>query len=126
MTLDVWRTGRDRGAGATCVSFGATIQGKAADGYEMTTYGSLHDVVAGGRCFPAARYGRERRAGRVGRAVASSPRRRIWIDRCRLEGDQDTFFARGYVSCVPRDVFPYIRGNHSFIFGPSIVGFDRL
>lgn len=97
--------------------------GKRVDGYELTTYDSytmsvqaddvyLRDVTV------------ENDAGRVGQAVALETRGdRIWIDRCELLGDQDTFFTKGYVSriYVSRS---RISGTTDFIFGPSIVLFD--
>ncbi|MDE5690969.1 MAG: pectin methylesterase, partial [Alistipes sp.] len=66
----------------------------------------------------------ENDAGRVGQAVALETRGdRIRIDRCRLIGDQDTFFTKGYVSRVHVEN-SYIEGTTDFIFGPSIVLFD--
>ncbi|MDE5906247.1 MAG: pectin methylesterase, partial [Alistipes sp.] len=66
----------------------------------------------------------ENDAGRVGQAVALETRGdRIRIDRCRLVGDQDTFFTKGYVSRV-YVTDSHIEGTTDFIFGPSIVLFD--
>lgn len=97
--------------------------GKVVDGYEMTTYDSYtmslqaDDVFLQGIIV-------ENDAGRVGQAVALETRGdRIWIDRCRLIGNQDTFFAKGYVSRV-YVTYSSIEGTTDFIFGPSIVGFD--
>ena len=71
--------------------------GKVVDGHEMTTYDTwtmslqADDVVLEGVTV-------ENDAGRVGQAVALETRGdRIRIDRCRLVGDQDTFFTKGYV-----------------------------
>lgn len=98
--------------------------GKVVDGYEMTTYDSYtmslqaDDVLLRGVTVCND-------AGRVGQAVALETRGdRILIDRCRLVGDQDTFFTKGYVSRVyVTDTL--IEGTTDFIFGPSIVVFDR-
>lgn len=98
--------------------------GKVVDGYEMTTYDTwtmslqADDVVLEGITV-------ENDAGRVGQAVALETRGdRIRIDRCRLVGDQDTFFTKGYVSRV-YVTDSWIEGTTDFIFGPSIVLFDR-
>ena len=98
--------------------------GKVVDGYEMTTYDTwtmslqADDVVLEGVTV-------ENDAGRVGQAVALETRGdRIWIDGCRLVGDQDTFFTKGYVSRI-YVTDSWIEGTTDFIFGPSIVLFDR-
>lgn len=66
----------------------------------------------------------ENDAGRVGQAVALETRGdRIHLYHCALIGDQDTFFARGYVSRVHVENC-YIEGTTDFIFGPSIVLFE--
>lgn len=98
--------------------------GKVADGREMTTYDSYtmsiqaDDVLLRGVTV-------RNDAGRVGQAVALETRGdRIRIDRCRLVGDQDTFFTKGYVSRV-LVTDSHIEGTTDFIFGPSIVVFDR-
>ena len=98
--------------------------GKVVDGHEMTTYDTwtmslqADDVVLEGITV-------ENDAGRVGQAVALETRGdRIRIDRCRLVGDQDTFFTKGYVSRV-YVTDSWIEGTTDFIFGPSIVLFDR-
>lgn len=97
--------------------------GKAADGYEMTTYDSYtFSVQADDVWLEDLTICND--AGRVGQAVALETRGdRICIDGCRLRGDQDTFFTKGYVSRVyVRST--YIEGTTDFIFGPSIVLFD--
>ena len=98
--------------------------GKVVDGHEMTTYDTwtmslqADDVVLEGVTV-------ENDAGRVGQAVALETRGdRIWIDGCRLVGDQDTFFTKGYVSRI-YVTDSWIEGTTDFIFGPSIVLFDR-
>lgn len=98
--------------------------GKVVDGHEMTTYDTwtmslqADDVVLEGVTV-------ENDAGRVGQAVALETRGdRIWIDGCRLVGDQDTFFTKGYVSRI-YVTDSRIEGTTDFIFGPSIVLFDR-
>ncbi len=100
------------------------FSGKVVDGYEMTTYDcytlslQADDVYLAGLTV-------ENDAGRVGQAVALETRGdRIWIDRCRLVGDQDTFFTKGYVSRI-YVTDSYIEGTTDFIFGPSIVLFDN-
>lgn len=123
VTLDVYK---DKvaivGQGDVRVVWG-DCSGKAADGYEMTTYDSYTMSLQADDVF-LQHVTVENDAGRVGQAVALETRGdRIWIDRCRLEGDQDTFFARGYVSRV-YVTYSYIEGTTDFIFGPSIVGFD--
>lgn len=97
--------------------------GKVVDGYEMTTYDTYtvslqaDDVYMQGITV-------ENDAGTVGQAVALETRGdRIHIDRCRLLGNQDTFFTKGYVSRVLVER-SYIEGTTDFIFGPSIVYFS--
>ena len=97
--------------------------GKVVDGYEMTTYDCYTFSVQADDVF-LQNLTIANDAGRVGQAVALETRGdRIWIDRCRLEGDQDTFFPKNY---VPRIwvTHSYIEGTTDFIFGPSIVVFD--
>lgn len=127
VTLDVYK---DRvrivgvgGASAVRIVWN-DYSGKVVDGYEMSTYDTwtlslqADDVLLEGVTV-------ENDAGRVGQAVALETRGdRIRIDRCRLVGDQDTFFTKGYVSRVwVTDT--WIEGTTDFIFGPSIVLFDR-
>ena len=98
--------------------------GKVVDGYEMTTYDTwtvsiqADDVWLEGLTI-------ENDAGRVGQAVALETRGdRIRVENCRLIGNQDTFFTKGYVSRI-YVADSYIEGTTDFIFGPSIVLFDR-
>lgn len=100
------------------------FSGRVVDGYEMSTYDTwtlslqADDVILEGLTV-------ENDAGRVGQAVALETRGdRIHINRCRLVGDQDTFFTKGYVSRV-WVTDSWIEGTTDFIFGPSIVLFDR-
>ena len=127
MTLDVYKD-RVRIVGAGGAEQVRIVwddhTGKVVDGYEMTTYDTwtmslqADDVVLEGVTV-------ENDAGRVGQAVALETRGdRIWIDGCRLVGDQDTFFTKGYVSRV-YVTDSRIEGTTDFIFGPSIVLFDR-
>lgn len=99
------------------------FSGKTVDGYELTTYDSYTFSVQADDVWLEG-FTVENDAGRVGQAVALETRGdRIRIDDCRLIGDQDTFFTKGYVSrvCVADS---YIEGTTDFIFGPSIVLFD--
>lgn len=100
------------------------FSGRVVDGYQMSTYDTwtlslqADDVILEGLTV-------ENDAGRVGQAVALETRGdRIHIDRCRLVGDQDTFFTKGYVSRI-WVTDSWIEGTTDFIFGPSIVLFDR-
>lgn len=99
------------------------FSGKIVDGYEQTTYDSYtmsiqaDDVWMEGITV-------ENDAGRVGQAVALETRGdRILLSDCRLLGNQDTFFTKGYVSRVHLERC-YIEGTTDFIFGPSIVHFE--
>ena len=74
--------------------------GKVVDGRELTTYDSYTMSVQADDvyldCLTV-----ENDAGRVGQAVALETRGdRIHLYHCALIGDQDTFFARGYVSRI--------------------------
>ena len=96
--------------------------GRVVDGYELTTYDSWTLSIQADEVYLAG-VTVENDAGRVGQAVALETRGdRIWIDRCRLIGDQDTFFTKGYVSRVYVSD-SHIEGTTDFIFGPSIVYF---
>lgn len=123
VTLDVYK---DKVA---ILGYGARIvwddfSGKIVDGYEMTTYDSYTMSLQSDEVYLAG-LTVENDAGRVGQAVALETRGdRIWIDRCRLVGNQDTFFTKGYVSRV-YVIDSYIEGTTDFIFGPSIVLFDN-
>lgn len=99
------------------------FSGKVVDGYEMTTYDSYTmSVQADDVCLCNLTV--ENDAGRVGQAVALETRGdRIHIERCRLLGNQDTFFTKGYVSRILVEE-SYIEGTTDFIFGPSIVLFE--
>ena len=99
------------------------FSGRVVDGYELTTYDSYTlSVQADDVLLENLTVAND--AGRVGQAVALETRGdRILIEGCRLLGDQDTFFTKGYVSRV-HVVDTYIEGTTDFIFGPSIVLFD--
>lgn len=127
VTLDVYK---DK---VTIVGAGATpgevrivwddFSGKVVDGYELTTYDSYTMSIQADE-VRLENLTVANDAGRVGQAVALETRGdRILVDRCRLLGDQDTFFTKGYVSRV-HVVDSYIEGTTDFIFGPSIVLFD--
>lgn len=127
VTLDVYK---DKvhivGAGATPDEVRIVwddFSGRVVDGYELTTYDSYTlSVQADDVLLENLTVAND--AGRVGQAVALETRGdRILIEGCRLLGDQDTFFTKGYVSRV-HVVDTYIEGTTDFIFGPSIVLFD--
>lgn len=98
--------------------------GRVVNGHEMTTYDTYTCSIQADEVY-LSNLTVENDAGRVGQAVALETRGdRIWIDRCRLVGNQDTFFTKGYVSRLyVTDC--YIEGTTDFIFGPSIVLFER-
>ena len=99
------------------------FSGKVVDGYEMTTYDCYTMSIQADEVL-LQNLTVANDAGRVGQAVALETRGdRIRIDRCRLLGDQDTFFTKGYVSRL-YVCDSYIEGTTDFIFGPSIVLFD--
>ena len=97
--------------------------GKVVDGYEMTTYDCWSFSVQADEVYLQNLTVRNDAPRR--QAVALETRGdRIWIDRCRIEGNQDTFFPKNYVArLLVTD--SYIEGTTDFIFGPSIVLFDR-
>lgn len=98
--------------------------GRVRDGHEMTTYDTWTLSIQADDIYL---YGLEivNDAPRgAGQAVALETRGdRIWIDKCRLVGNQDTFFTKDYVSRV-YVTESYIEGTTDFIFGPSIVWFE--
>ncbi|MDE6046979.1 MAG: pectin methylesterase, partial [Alistipes sp.] len=99
------------------------FSGKVVDSYEMTTYDCYTMSIQADEVL-LQNLTVANDAGRVGQAVALETRGdRIRIDRCRLLGDQDTFFTKGYVSRLYVSD-SYIEGTTDFIFGPSIVLFD--
>lgn len=124
VTLDVYK---DKvaiiGAGADSVRIvWDDYSGKVVDGYEMTTYDTYTFSIQADEVFLQG-VTVENDAGRVGQAVALETRGdRIRIDRCRLVGNQDTFFTKGYVSRLLVEN-SWIEGTTDFIFGPSIVYF---
>lgn len=99
--------------------------GRVVDGHEMTTYDTWTlSVQADDIYLSKLEIVNDAPLGK-GQAVALETRGdRIWIDSCRLIGHQDTFFTKGYVSRVYVSD-SYIEGTTDFIFGPSIVLFDR-
>lgn len=97
--------------------------GRVVDGYEMTTYDSATLSIRADEVY-AENLTVENAAGRVGQAVAvETLGDRIHFVGCRFVGDQDTFYARSYVSRVHVERCR-IEGTTDFIFGPSIVLFD--
>lgn len=98
--------------------------GRTVDGYEMTTYDTAtmsiraDDVYMEGVTV-------ENDVGTAGQAVAlETLGDRIHLCRCAFLGNQDTFFARSYVSRVHVEACR-IEGTTDFIFGPSIVLFEH-
>lgn len=95
-----------------------------ADGHVMTTYDSATmSICASDVSIEGITIAND--AGRVGQAVAvETIGDRIEFHRCRMVGNQDTFFTKGEVSRVyVADC--HIEGTTDYIFGPSIVLFDR-
>lgn len=109
---------------AECIIDWDDHTGKVVEGDTINTYSSytmliladevlLQDITVGNS------------AGPVGQAVAlDTEGDRIEIRRCRLVGDQDTFYAKGPVARV-YVADSYIEGTTDYIFGPSIVLFDH-
>lgn len=99
--------------------------GRVVDGHEMTTYDTWSLSVQGDEIYMANLEIENDAPLGSGQAVALETRGdRIWIDNCRLLGNQDTFFTKGYVSRL-YVTDSYIEGTTDFIFGPSIVLFER-
>lgn len=98
--------------------------GRVVDGHEMTTYDTWTlSIQADDIYIHNLEIDNNAELG-SGQAVALETRGdRIWIDGCRLLGNQDTFFTKGYVSRV-YVTNSYIEGTTDFIFGPSIVLFE--
>lgn len=90
--------------------------GKVVDGYKMTTYDCWTMSVQADEVW-LENLTISNDAGRVGQAVALETRGdRIRIERCRLLGNQDTFFPKNYVARIyVKD--SYIEGTTDFIFG---------
>ncbi|MDE7451134.1 MAG: pectin methylesterase [Alistipes sp.] len=124
VTLDVYKNKvAILGEEGACIIWN-DYSGKVVDGYELTTYDSYTMSIQADEVYLAG-LTVENDAGRVGQAVALETRGdRIWIDRCRLIGDQDTFFTKGYVSRI-YVTDSHIEGTTDFIFGPSIVYFQH-
>ena len=99
--------------------------GRVVDGHEMTTYDTWSFSVQADDIYIKNLEIENNAPLGSGQAVALETRGdRIWIDGCRLLGNQDTFFTKGYVSRVYVEN-SYIEGTTDFIFGPSIVVFDN-
>ncbi len=99
--------------------------GRVVDGHEMTTYDTWTLSLQADEVYlENLTIDNDAPLG-AGQAVALETRGdRIHIHGCRLIGNQDTFFTKGHVSRV-RVTDSYIEGTTDFIFGPSIVLFDR-
>ncbi len=99
--------------------------GRVVDGHEMTTYDTWTLSIQADDVYLSNLEIENDAPLHSGQAVAVESRGdRIWIDNCRMLGNQDTFFTKGYVSRVYVSD-SYIEGTTDFIFGPSIVLFDR-
>ncbi len=98
--------------------------GRVRDGHEMTTYDTWTlSLQADDLYLHNLEIVNDAPLG-AGQAVALETRGdRIWIDGCRLVGNQDTFFTKGYVSRIYLTNC-HIEGTTDFIFGPSIVWFE--
>ncbi len=99
--------------------------GRVVNGHEMTTYDTwTFSVQADDVYLEGLEIENDAPLG-AGQAVALETRGdRILLRNCRLLGNQDTFFTKGYVSRV-RVENCYIEGTTDFIFGPSIVLFEN-
>ncbi|MBQ8307279.1 MAG: pectin methylesterase [Alistipes sp.] len=99
--------------------------GRVVNGHEMTTYDTWTcSIQADDVWLKNLEIENDAPLG-SGQAVALETRGdRIRIDQCRLVGNQDTFFTKGYVSRV-YVTRTYIEGTTDFIFGPSIVLFEE-
>lgn len=98
--------------------------GRVVDGHEMTTYDTWTlSLQADDLYLHNLEIVNDAPLG-AGQAVALETRGdRIWIDGCRLVGNQDTLFTKGYVSRIYL-TDTHIEGTTDFIFGPSIVWFE--
>lgn len=98
--------------------------GKVVDNHTMTTYDTwTFSIQADDVYLENMTIDNDAPLGE-GQAVALETRGdRIHIHSCRLIGNQDTFFTKGYVSRV-RVTDSYIEGTTDYIFGPSIVLFE--
>lgn len=99
--------------------------GRVVDGHTMTTYDTWTLSIQSNDVYiENLTIDNDAPLGE-GQAVALETRGdRIHIHSCRLIGNQDTFFTKGYVSRV-RVTDSYIEGTTDYIFGPSIVLFDN-
>ena len=99
--------------------------GRIVNGHEMTTYDTWTFSIQADDVFVEGLEIENDAPLGAGQAVALETRGdRILIRNCRLLGNQDTFFTKGYVSRV-RVEKCYIEGTTDFIFGPSIVLFEE-
>lgn len=99
--------------------------GRVVDGHQMTTYDTWTLSIQSEDVYLANLTIENDAPLGAGQAVALETRGdRIWVDNCRLLGNQDTLFTKGYVS---RLYFTdcYIEGTTDFIFGPSIALFEK-
>lgn len=97
--------------------------GKVVNGDSINTYTSYSTLIEGDG-FSAENVTFENSAGRVGQAVALEIRSdRVHLKKCRLIGNQDTFFANSDGRIFVED--SYIEGTTDFIFGKAILLVDR-
>lgn len=132
LTLDVYKdkvhiVAGGNGAGGACgevrIVWGDHT-GKVVEGHEMTTYDTWTFSIQADDVWVEGITVENDAPPGAGQAVALETRGdRICLCDCRLLGNQDTFFTRGYVSRIHvRNC--YVEGTTDFIFGPSIVLFE--
>jgi pectinesterase len=97
--------------------------GKVVNGDSINTWTSWSTLIEGDG-FVAENVTFANSAGRVGQAVALEVRSdRVWLKKCRLIGNQDTFFANSDGRIFVEEC--YIEGTTDFIFGKAVAFFER-
>ncbi len=99
--------------------------GRVVNGHEMTTYDTWTMSIQADDVYVANLVIENDAPLGEGQAVALETRGdRIWIDNCRLIGNQDTFFTKDYVARL-YITDCYVEGTTDFIFGASIALFEN-